>query len=494
MLSLLVLQAHTAGAAFWSKSRPSVDLRYGYHKEYLRVVLEGPHNIITKGKVKHKENEVKVTFDDTDFSVKKKKLPISYSKGKHHMLFKKSNLEKIVVRTLSDPSRLVIDFYEKKTGHEQKKTGSTDKKITNQMNKVKARPVKKEDQKAAGTGPDKPATEKIENVAATKPEQKPSESGHQRAEQKKTGKNEVVKDTLATKKIDDAGEKKLNALMDEINDQGSINPAKNGEKDFVPPHYKKLWTLLESGNYYGLLTALPEYKPEDAPSVAVYHYMYGAASYGAKNYIDAIEHLRLAYIYASPPVLKEKALSLRARTHMDAGFLQESRADYMMLIRDFPLSNQIRKAHLGLANSLSKLGFYSKAVKEYDRAGEDAEVLYSKANALQRLERVKDARIIYAKAKLADGAYPERSAETYYLLGENMRMSGNLATAEKHMSRIASGTYSDSAKISLGLIALKKGNVKESISHFTAGSNSKERKIRISGLFNLALAQITWRQ
>jgi len=260
--------------------------------------------------------------------------------------------------------------------------------------------------------------------------------------------------------------------------------------DFVPDHYKKLWTLLETGNGYGLLSALPEYKPEDTRSVAVYHYMYGAASFGVKHYLNAIKHLRLAYIYSTNQILKEKALSLRAKAYLTIKLYQEARADYMMLIDTFPSSRNIRKAHLGLADSLSKLGQYRKAVKEYEKAGDDAVILYSKANALQQLERVREAKELYRKAKLSDDTYPAKSQETYYLLGENIRMSGDLANAKKHMSKIISGPYRDSANISMGLISLKEGNMTDAINKFNMASKSKDRKIKISGLFNLALANL----
>ena len=109
---------------------------------------------------------------------------------------------------------------------------------------------------------------------------------------------------------------------------------------------------------------------------------------------------------------------------------------------------------------------------------------------MQQLERVNDAKEIYRKAKLADDTYPEKSQETFYLFGENLRMSGDLENAKKHLSKIFNGPYRESANISLGLISLKEGNISEAISKFMTASNSQERKIRISGLFNLALAHL----
>ncbi|UCH81502.1 MAG: tetratricopeptide repeat protein [Nitrospiraceae bacterium] len=486
ILSLILFHAHTVSAAFRTDSPNSVDLRYGNHKEYVRVVIEGPDDVISRGKVKHAESEVSVTFADMDLRVKNKKLPISYSIDKNRLFFRKRNLEKIEVRTLANPSRLVIDFYERKTEKEQAHTSQV-KKMTEQLKNIKAMPEKKKGQKTAGP---ESTNKKEVKTAKTMPEKNPSETMNEKEDTNKINTNEIKHDT-EPKQISTAGEEKTAVLKDDRSLKEYDKVDKSNIRDFVPPQYKKLWTLLESGNNYGLLTVLPEYKPEDAQSVAIYHYMYGAASYGAKQYFDAIEHLRLAYIYASHPAVKEKSLSMRARSYMDAGFYQEARADYMMLINNFPSSKRIRKAHLGLANSLSMLGLYSKAIAEYDKAGQGAIVLYSKANALQRLERVKEAETMYVKAKLADETYLDRSPETYFLLGENMRMSGNLSAAEKHLSKITTGEYKDSARISLGLIALKKGKVNEAFSHFSSASLAKNRKIKISGLFNLALAQVS---
>ena len=99
-----------------------IDLRYGRHKEYMRVVFDGPHDIISEGKVRHKDNEVSVTFADSGFLLKKEKIPIPVRREKNKVIFQKNNLEKIRVHNLSNPSRLAIDFYTKREDSEQQET------------------------------------------------------------------------------------------------------------------------------------------------------------------------------------------------------------------------------------------------------------------------------------------------------------------------------------------------------------------------------------
>jgi len=440
-----------------------------------------------------------------EFFLKDRKLPIKHRKDKNSIIFEQDNIETIKLRNLSNPSRLVIDFYTRKDKSDQKNVAKLKPKLKPKLKKAKVTPQKEKDQKAVSKKPakakvtpqkekdqkavsKKPAKADKPEVARTEPKKIINQTKPDTKEEKKFAKNVVEKEKVTKKRTEKA---EVKPVKEAAPDKKQVRKEKkNDDTDFVPEHYKKLWTLLKTGNNYGVLTALPEYKPQDAISVAVYHYMYGVASYGAKHYLNAIDHLRLAYIYSTNQILKEKALSLRAETYLTIKLYQEARADYMMLIDTFPSSKNIRKYHLRLADSLSKLGQYRKAVKEYEKAGDDAVILYSKANALQHLERVKEAKAIYEKAKLADDTYPEKSQETFYMLGENIRMSGDLRKAKKHMSKIMSGPYRDSANISMGLISLKEGNMTEAINKFNMASKSKDRKIKISGLFNLALANL----
>jgi TolB-like protein len=104
-----------------------VDLRYGRHKEYMRVVFDGPLDIISKGKVRHKDNEVSVTFTDSEFFLKEEKFPIPFRREKNKVIFQENNLEKIRTLNLSNPSRLVIDFYTVKADSDQHESSQIEK-------------------------------------------------------------------------------------------------------------------------------------------------------------------------------------------------------------------------------------------------------------------------------------------------------------------------------------------------------------------------------
>jgi len=146
--------------------QPTIDLRYGRHKGYLRVVFDGPHEILTVAKVRHKDNEVSVTFPDTEFSLNKGELPLPFKREKNKVIFQKDNIEKIRVHNLSNPSRLAIDFYTKKAGSDQQKASNIEKKKDVKSEEVitektvvleKAQPVSKtEDQKLTKQKREKP--------------------------------------------------------------------------------------------------------------------------------------------------------------------------------------------------------------------------------------------------------------------------------------------------------------------------------------------------
>ncbi len=486
-LSILLSHASAVSAASRADLGPTLDIRYGRHNDFQRVVVEGPHDFITKGKAEHKGDRVRVTFSGKYFTVKNRELPMKYWRDKNVLIFQQEHINSIKLRSLSDPSRMVIDFYSVKEDAEPNRKANAGPEAVELKSEKEKKPHDPSAKHAASGKSEHAGIEKKKSV-----KKKITPINPDKKEQKNIAHSDIVEETVTKKETGKAPEKPVTAVKQHATViQEEKNEIKKENTDFVPDHYKKLWTLLETGNYYGLLTALPEYKPEDAGSVAVYHYMYGAASFGARQYMNAVKHLRLAYISSTSPVLKEMALSLRAKTYLTMKHYHEARADYKILIDTFPLSSNIREAHLGHADSLSKLGLYRKAVHAYEKAGSSAVALYSRANALQRLERVKEAEEMYRKAELADDTYPDMSPETYYLLGENMRMSGDLKRAKEHMSRIVSGPYRDNAHISMGLISRKEKKINEAIRHFTEASGAKDRKIKISGLFNLALTYLT---
>lgn len=104
----------------------TIDLRSGRHDEYLRVVLEGPHEIISAGKVRHRAHVVSVTFSDANFSLRENNVAVPFRREHNKVVFTQNNLEKIRVHNLSKPDRLAIDFYIKKAGSDQQKGSRTE--------------------------------------------------------------------------------------------------------------------------------------------------------------------------------------------------------------------------------------------------------------------------------------------------------------------------------------------------------------------------------
>jgi tetratricopeptide (TPR) repeat protein len=260
----------------------------------------------------------------------------------------------------------------------------------------------------------------------------------------------------------------------------------DNDDDLIADKYKKLWVLLKSGKPYGVLKEIQRYKPEDIESLASHHFIFGKANESLKNYMDAVKHFRLAYIYSVKSKLKELALFKRAEMHLNLRLFYEARADYIVFIRDFPSSEYIEEAHLKLAKTLKALGLLNEAVGHFEKAGHVPQALFGRANALQRLEKVEEAHEAYGNALIADKTYPEKSPETYFLIGENMRMLGETEGAKKHLSITRYGPFKDEAIISLGLIALEESNTEAAAEKFKMASESKDKKIKVQALFNLS--------
>ncbi len=242
-------------------------------------------------------------------------------------------------------------------------------------------------------------------------------------------------------------------------------PSSSGiiEEQIKSEPLKKMWNLSNSYKPFRALRELSIYKP-DIKSLAIYHFIYGKAYEEIKNYLGAIEHFSLAFVYAANDDLKEVSLLKRADLYVKLGFTYEARANYLIFIENFPSSRYTTKAHLGLAKSLTKINLFREAIEHYKKAGKKPEALFGMANALQRLGKVKEAATAYAEAMLVDYTYPERSPETYYLLGENMRMAGKNADAKYYLTIAAKDSaFKDSASISLGLIAMEESNIEDGI-------------------------------
>jgi tetratricopeptide (TPR) repeat protein len=467
-------------AAEESKNESSINLRAGYHSYFLRIVFEGPGTIVSKGTVSRKDRDIIISFSDPAFKIEKNKLPLAYKRVKNEVILTPKERGRIKTFSLVNPSRLVIDVY-KKTGDEKKQAASINKGIKESGKTKKVSSETKKQVQTAEINKDRIDAKDIKKKKTAKKIEK----------EKKTVTKEVSakKDKKAVPPL-----KKEETKPEHKIEKAELASGRHRKYDFddsfITAEYKEIWEVLKAGKSFGAIKMLSEHKPDNTESISIYHFLYGMAYSNLGKKLIAIDEFRLAYIYALDQNLKELSLYKRADLYRKAGLLYEARADYFVFIRDYEDSQYIRSAHLNLGKIFTELGNYDEAVDQYEKAGEMTEALFSRANALQRLGKVSEAREIYGKAMEADRKYIRNSPETYFLVGENMRMAGELEDAKDHLSEITDEPYKDRAVMSLGLIAMEESDAFNAIKRFKSLNDSKDRKIRVKALFNLHEAYI----
>ena len=449
-MKVLLLNLTMAGFAVFSlsnvlyavpmnKDAASLEIRSSEHPNFTRIVLEGARSLIHQGQVGHEGNDISIKFTDAVFSLKHKAVHVHYRINNDTITFSLDHTGDMKVFTLKDPDRLVIDVYRKTAAAE---------------NAVKKNKVRK--------------SGNVRTISLFSSEAEASVI----PEKKDNGKQ----------------------LSEKLRHDGKTKTAaadKDDEYGFIPEEYKEVWSAFrEDNNPYKAISELSVSKPSEVESLAVYHFINGEALSSIKRYFDAIEQLRLSYIYASDERLKEVSLLKRADVYTKLGFVYEAKNNYAVFIKDYPSSKYLPKAHLGMANCLSEIGYFTEAVRHYEKAGNTAEVMFNMANALQKLDKVDEARKAYANAMLVDKTYPDRSPETYYLMAENYRMSGKLSEARKILSTITTGPFRDSASLSLGLICMEEKNNEDAIKHFQNIAFTRNIKVKVKALFNLSLAYL----
>jgi len=523
IVSFLRIDVCSASKADVSDAGSSlISLRTGQHPRFYRIVLEGAEEIVSKGHVKQKEKDIKISFDDASIDIEEENTPFAYKADKDSVIVSLPKKGEMKVFSLKEPSRLVVDVYpllnEKKVKLAKRKYASLitapeygEAAVSVNTNKelfdAQPMPVKQrtpEDDRSvvlseadsqrdtgnsASVKPRTPEDDRSAVSAAVSEETSESIPGQIK---QRTPEDDRSVPLVERKMAKIAGEtyKQKKSKRKRSADKNAVNEDSDFNNIIVPEKYEELWGLLQSGNAIGNLKLLPRFEPEGTEEMAFYYFLHGEGYYAGGQYIEAIDHLRLAYIYANSD-LKELALFRRATVYEMMGLDHEARSNYLVFINEFPASKRIQKAYLGLANCSQKLGLLNEAVQYYDSAGQDAIALFHKANALQKLERSEEAKKIYDLANAADSSYPKKSFETYYLLGENMRLTGELKKAKEHFTNIQYGPYLDSAKISLGLIAMDEANIKEAGRNFMHASQSKNRDVRVRALFSLAFALLS---
>ncbi len=105
----LLFAAGSMGAVAEDDNTTSIKLRAGYHKNYLRIVFEGPETIISEGEVSWRKGDIVIDFGDTEFEVKKRRLPIEYDRSENSVILTPSKRGRLRIFSMNNPSRLVID-------------------------------------------------------------------------------------------------------------------------------------------------------------------------------------------------------------------------------------------------------------------------------------------------------------------------------------------------------------------------------------------------
>lgn len=428
----LGIQAGSINASIQQNDITSISIRAGRHAGYMRIVLEGPGDLLSKGKVTRGDKGIQVSFPDKPFAIKKEKMPFEYKQDRDIVLLSIRKVARVNHFLLKNPDRLVIDIYRTIENAKGVKTVSRTKALKKVSPEVKA-------------------IAKKHKVKTSK-----------------------VKKTRKTGKVRAADER----------------AAAPGKRDysyrFIPKEYKRAWEMLESGESFGLVKKLDDYKPKGRESIAAYHYLYGEAYANLKKYLNAVEHYRLAFIYSANEELKENALYKRALSYQRSGMLHEAKAYYTIFINNYPSSQYIQKAHLNLAKILAEIGEFIEAAEHFGQAGQGAEALFGMANALQQLDMLYEAMIFYDNAMRIDDTYPDRFPETYYFMGENMRKLGETEKAKRYYSLVRYGPFMDRASISLGLMAMEESDLETAFAKFRLASRSLNRNVSARGLLNLS--------
>jgi tetratricopeptide (TPR) repeat protein len=426
----LGIQAGSINASIQQDDISSISIRAGHHSGYMRIVLEGPGDVLLKGKVTRVDKGIQVSFPDKHFAIKKEKMPFEYKQDRDIVLLSIRKVARVNHFLLKNPDRFVIDIY---------RTGENGKGV---------KPVLR-------TTAPKKAGRKVKAIA-----------------KKHKAKTPQVKKTRKISKV---------------RSTSMVSPGKRDRSyRFIPNEYRKAGEMLESGESFGLVKKLDDYKPKGRESIAAYHYLYGEAYFNLKKHLKSIEHYRLAYIYSSNDELKENALFKRALSYQELGLLHEAKAYYTIFIKNYPSSQYIQKAHLNLAKILAEIGILIEAAAHFGEAGQGAAALFGMANVLQQLDMNEEARLVYADAMHVDETYPDRFPESYYFMGENMRKLGEKKEAKKYFSLVRYGPFMEKASISLGIMAMNESDTETAFAKFRLASRSADRNVVARALLNLS--------
>ncbi|MBI4687502.1 MAG: tetratricopeptide repeat protein [Nitrospirae bacterium] len=186
---------------------------------------------------------------------------------------------------------------------------------------------------------------------------------------------------------------------------------------------------------------------------------------------------------------RELSLLEKAEDYLKKRYFYEARSGYKVFIKNFPNSQHIHEAYLGLAKSFSETGSLKDALRYYEMAGKSAEALFGKADTLQKSGMLKEASDAYALALQEDNGYPQKFDESAYYLGENLRLTGKEADAKKYLSAIKEPLFKVKADLSLGLIAMQEAKAEEAAKYFRSVLSSTQIHEKRQALLSLSEMQ-----
>lgn len=243
----------------------------------------------------------------------------------------------------------------------------------------------------------------------------------------------------------------------------------------TPLPLKKALESLKENRPAEAAKVLAEFR-QDKTNVAQYHFVFGRLRLAEKRPLEAVEHFGKSYQYAAAGDLKEAALIERAETYVRMRYFYEARSSFNLFVKNYPASRMLGRAYHGLAQSLAETGSLREAVGYYEKSSNAPGALLGKANTLQRLGMTAEAGRVYAAVLAAGEAHVTASDESLYYFGENCRLLGKTADANKYLSLVKSPLFKPRADLGLGMLALQQGKDDDAMKSFSAAAAAQDRE------------------
>lgn len=260
--------------------------------------------------------------------------------------------------------------------------------------------------------------------------------------------------------------------------------AESLNKDSLPEPVKKAWELIEKQRTIDAINALSGFSPDKA-SLASYHFTYAKAYAQISRINDAMEHLRLAFIYSQDNSDKELILFERANTYANNKYYDEAALCFKIFLKQFPESKLREEAYLGLAESLYNIGRYNDALMFFQKSGNSFRALYGRADTLHAMGRINEAHEQYLDLINRDKGYIKSQLNSYNI-GENFRLMNKFSFAKVYFALVKDYPLKYKAELSSGLIAAAEGLMDAAVRHFELAMQSPERTIKRKALLYLS--------